>query len=97
MATPKIHTRNELAKINRNRLQEMYNNLRKKHKELENKYERLVHFAIDTAFSDWNNDVELLLRELHKQNKVGIEGNSWVNLEDRETRDNILRIKAIKE
>lgn len=75
------HTRNELAKINRNKLQEMYNNSRKNYKELENKYERLVHFAIDVCFSENNADVELLLRELHRQGKVEMSDKEWLKLD----------------
>ena len=75
----KQHTRNEIKKETRDRLQERYNNICKDYYELKGKYDRLVHFAVEVAFSDFNQDVEILLRYLNKIGIVETDGNLWIN------------------
>lgn len=72
-------TRNEIKENHINRLQEKYNNLYKSHRELENKYEELVHFAIEVAFAEFNDDVEMLLRCLKRQGLVEFYENEYIN------------------
>ena len=71
MSEVKGHTRNEIKEQSRNKLQERYNNLLKDYIELQNKYEKISHFAIETIFSEFNDDVELLSRCLWKQGLIG--------------------------
>lgn len=46
---------------------EAIENLIQENKELKEKYNRLSHFAIETIFSEFNDDVELLARFLYKE------------------------------
>lgn len=75
----KQYSRSEIKGNHINRLQERYNNLYKSNKELENKYEELSHFAIEVAFSDMNDDVELLLRCLKRQGLIKLYENEYIN------------------
>lgn len=60
-------SRSEIRENHINRLQEKYNDLYKDYQELEQKYKRLIHFAIQTVFDDFNDDVELLARHLYRE------------------------------
>lgn len=73
------YTRNEIKETHISRLQEKYNTLYKRNKELENKYEELSHFAIETAFNNFNDDVELLLRCLKRQGLIEFHENEYIN------------------
>lgn len=55
-------------------------NIKNKEKDiLQNKYDKLVHFSIEVCFSEFNDDVELLLRLLNKQGIIEEKNNMWIN------------------
>ena len=74
-------SRNEIREKHINRLQQKYNDLYKDYKNLEDKYNILVHFAIETVFSEFNDDIELLARCLVKQNKIKRTETHYINPE----------------
>lgn len=63
-------SRNEIRENHINRLQQKYNDLYKDYKEVQDKYNILSHFAIETVFSEFNDDVELLARCLYRQGLI---------------------------
>lgn len=72
-------SRNEIRENNINRLQQKYNNLYKDYKELQDKYNILSHFAIETVFSEFNDDVELLARCLYRQDLIKRTETEYIN------------------
>jgi predicted nuclease with TOPRIM domain len=72
-------TRSEIRENHINRLQEKYNDLYKDYQQLEQKYERLVYFAIQTVFDDFNDDVELLARYLYREGLIKRTETDYIN------------------
>ena len=72
-------SRNEIRENHINRLQQKYNNLYKDYKELQDKYNILSHFAIETVFSEFNDDIELLARCLCKQGLIKRTETEYIN------------------
>lgn len=72
-------SRSEIRENHINRLQEKYNDLYKDYQQLEQKYERLVYFAIQTVFDDFNNDVELLARYLYREGLIKRTETDYIN------------------
>lgn len=91
-------SRNEIKEKHLNSLQEKYNNLLKDYLLLQKKYDRLSHFAIETVFSDMNDDVELLARILHRQGLINRTETEYINpLNENESSNAIfVEIKEIK-
>lgn len=75
----KQYSRNELREKHINRLQEKYNDLYKDYKELQDKYNILSHFAIETVFDEFNDDVELLARCLFRQGLIQRTETDYIN------------------
>lgn len=75
----KQYSRSEIKEMHITRLQEKYNSLCKSYVELKNKYEELSHFAIEVAFAEFNDDVELLLRCLKRQGLIKFYENEYIN------------------
>lgn len=71
--------RSEIRENHINRLQEKYNDLYKDYQQLEQKYERLVYFAIQTVFNDFNDDVELLARYLYRERLIKRTETDYIN------------------
>ena len=59
-------TRSEIKKAHIDRLQENYNTVMKDYKTLQVKFEQLIDSSLDVVFSEFNDDVEMLARKLHK-------------------------------
>ena len=72
-------SRNEIRENHMNRLQQKYNDLYKDYKELQDKYNILSHFAIETVFSELNDDVELLARCLYRQGLIKRTETEYIN------------------
>ena len=72
-------SKNEIKQNHINRLQENYNSIYKDYIETKSKYDRLVMFSIQTAFSEYNDDVELLLRCLYKQGHIKRMEDCYIN------------------
>ncbi len=75
----KQHTRNEIRENHINKLQQKYNSIYKEYKELQDKYSMLSHFAIETVFSEFNDDVELLARCLYRQGLINRTETEYIN------------------
>jgi hypothetical protein len=89
-------SRNEIKEKHLNSLQEKYNNLLKDCLLLQKKYDKLSHIAIETVFSNMNDDVELLARCLYKQGKISRTETEWINPLNENESSNAIFIK-IKE
>ena len=90
----KKNSKYEIKENHINRLQEKYNNLYKDYKELQDKYNILSHFAIETVFSEFNDDVELLARCLFRQKLINRTETEYINpIKDD---DNYLTFKKIE-
>lgn len=72
-------SREEIKKQHINNLQEKYNILYLEYKELKERYEMLVHRAVETVFDEYNDDVELLARYLYKLKEIDRTDTEWVN------------------
>lgn len=72
-------SKNEIRENHINRLQQKYNDLYKDYKELQDKYNILSHFAIETVFSEFNDDVELLARCLYRQGLIKRTETEYIN------------------
>ena len=72
-------SRNEIRENHINKLQQKYNDLYKDYKELQDKYKILCHFAIETVFDEFNDDVELLARCLFRQGKIERTETEYIN------------------
>lgn len=90
----KQHNRSEIRDNHINRLQQKYNETYKDYKELQDKYNILSHFAIETVFSEFNDDVELLARCLYRQGLINRTETEYINpIKDD---DNYLTFKKIE-
>ena len=72
-------SRNEIRENHINRLQQKYNDLYKDYKEVQDKYNILSHFAIETVFSEFNDDIELLARCLYRQGLIKRTETEYIN------------------
>ena len=89
----KQYTRNEIRENHINKLQQKYNETYKNYKELQDKYNILTHFAIETVFSEFNDDIELLARCLYRQGLIDRTETDYINpIKD----DNYLSSKKIE-
>ena len=75
----KQYTRNEIKENHINKLQQKYNETYKNYKELQDKYNILAHFAIETVFSEFNDDIELLARCLYRQGLIDRTETDYIN------------------
>lgn len=90
----KQYTRNEIRDNHISKLQQKYNDTYKDYKELQDKYNILSHFAIETVFSEFNDDVELLARCLYRQGLINRTETEYINpIKDD---DNYLTFKKIE-
>lgn len=90
----KQHNRSEIRDNHINRLQQKYNETYKDYKELQDKYNILSHFAVETVFSEFNDDVELLARCLYRQGLINRTETEYINpIKDD---DNYLTFKKIE-
>ena len=72
-------SRNEIRENHISRLQQKYNDLYKDYKEAQDKYNILSHFAIETVFSEFNDDIELLARCLYRQGLIKRTETEYIN------------------
>lgn len=75
----KQKSKSEIKEHHINKLQQKYNETYKNYKELQDKYNILTHFAIETVFSEFNDDIELLARCLYRQGLIDRTETDYIN------------------